>query len=264
MTKPQGTLFDDLPAGVGPISYHPLYRVRRYMLRRCYCPNDPSFHRYGLRGIYVCDEWLASARAFVAWAIKAGWQRGLQLDRENNDGPYSPDNCRFVTPLVNTNNRRNTRRLSDGTPLADASRSAGLSRGAVDARLRRGLSADEAVSRPLASASVMKYFLADGTPLMDAVRQSGLACSVVYSRLRRGMSPDDAVSVPRGSIPRPSRYRMADGTNLADAIRASGLSRKTVMARLRVGWLPDDAVSVPPHGKRPAASAPSIKGKGRK
>ena len=83
---------------------HPLYSVWSGMRSRCNNPNCGHFHRYGGRGITICSEW-DSAQIFIEWAVKAGWKPGLQLDRTNNDGNYCPENCRFVTALVNSNNR---------------------------------------------------------------------------------------------------------------------------------------------------------------
>jgi hypothetical protein len=67
------------------------------MIYRCYEPRHKSFHRYGGRGIGVCDEWRDDGKEkFIAWALANGWQRALQLDRRDNDADYSPANCRFV------------------------------------------------------------------------------------------------------------------------------------------------------------------------
>ena len=85
---------------------HPLYRKYRSILGRCYCPGTNGYACYGGRGIVVCDEWLRDFTSFYCWATQNGWVPGLQIDRINVDGPYSPDNCRFVTGKTNSNNKR--------------------------------------------------------------------------------------------------------------------------------------------------------------
>ena len=72
---------------------------------------------YQDRGITVCDEWLVFEN-FRDWAISHGYKEGLQIDRIDNDKGYCPENCRWITPKENINNRRNTVRLEDGTSLA--------------------------------------------------------------------------------------------------------------------------------------------------
>ena len=72
---------------------------------------------YQDRGITVCDEWLVFEN-FRDWALSHGYKDDLQIDRRDNDKGYCPENCRWVTPKENVNNRRNTIRLEDGTPLA--------------------------------------------------------------------------------------------------------------------------------------------------
>lgn len=84
----------------------PLYRVYYGMKERCYDITSREYHNYGARGIYVCDEWLGSYQLFREWCLGNGYKKGLQLDRIDNDMGYSPDNCRFVTPIENSNNKR--------------------------------------------------------------------------------------------------------------------------------------------------------------
>ena len=91
-----------------------LYYVWRNMINRCEWPGVHNYHRYGGRGIKVCDEWRRDFNAFAEWALANGYQKGLQIDRIDNDGDYEPSNCRFVTPAENNRNKssRKLRRCS--------------------------------------------------------------------------------------------------------------------------------------------------------
>jgi hypothetical protein len=83
-----------------------LYRIWNAMKDRCYRHNGQNL-TYKKKGITVCDEWLNSYTAFRVWALSNGYKEGLQIDRERNNEGYSPSNCRWVTSMVNNNNRGN-------------------------------------------------------------------------------------------------------------------------------------------------------------
>lgn len=88
------------------LSKHTLYNTWRAMIRRCYNPKHVAFQNWGGRGIKVCAAWREGPEAFVTWGLKNGWKPGLELDRKNNNGNYTPSNCRFVTDKQQANNRR--------------------------------------------------------------------------------------------------------------------------------------------------------------
>jgi hypothetical protein len=88
---------------------HPLFDVWRNMKARCYNPAWPQFKDWGGRGIVVCGEWKHDYVAFKMWAVENGYQRGLTLDRRDNNGSYEPGNCRWVTKKQNCRNRRTAR-----------------------------------------------------------------------------------------------------------------------------------------------------------
>ena len=115
---------------------HGLYSVWCGMRDRCNRKTCRNYKNYGARGISVCAEW-DDAGAFIKWGEANGWQPGLQIDRIDNDGNYSPDNCRFVTPAVSTNNRRCTLKY-DGTPLAELARAKEVSYWTARSRLAKG------------------------------------------------------------------------------------------------------------------------------
>jgi len=81
------------------------------MLQRCENPSNEGYRNYGFRGIKVCDEWHKFI-PFCDWALANGWQKGLQLDRINNNGNYEPGNCRWATPQENSRNKRDNRMIT--------------------------------------------------------------------------------------------------------------------------------------------------------
>lgn len=87
-------------------AYHPLQHVWQGMKERCYNEKCKVYHSYGGRGIIMCAEWRNSIGAFCEWGMINGYAKGLELDRENNNGNYEPSNCRFITPAQNSRNRR--------------------------------------------------------------------------------------------------------------------------------------------------------------
>lgn len=112
-----GCLRDEITSAVNSRhqeSKTPLYGVWLNMRSRCADPTDEAYHNYGGRGITVCPEWAAptSYPVFRDWARANGYERGLELDRKDNNAGYSPINCHWTTTRENNRNRRNNLRFT--------------------------------------------------------------------------------------------------------------------------------------------------------
>lgn len=112
--------------GNNPKDYH----ILGNLINRCHNPKNKDYSNYGARGIQVEAPWYVDGHmnypAFHEWYVaeeekarqiydEKYWDK-FQVDRVNNDGNYSPDNCRLTTPKVQSNNTRLTKYI-DGVPM---------------------------------------------------------------------------------------------------------------------------------------------------
>ena len=126
----------------------PEFYIWRTMKARCYNPKQQAYPRYGGRGITICDEWIDSVETFYK-DMGARPTPKHQLDRIDNDGNYSRNNCRWATPLINSNNRSTNRLITfNNETLTEAQwcKRAGIGRGNVAKRLAKGWSVEAAVT----------------------------------------------------------------------------------------------------------------------
>lgn len=106
MVKSCGCLPVGRPGWIGPhmMSQTSFYKIWSGMKARCENKKHPSYQMYGGRGIRVCDNW-KSFEGFMN-DMFSSYKSGLSIDRINNDGHYSPENCRWASPSQQSRNTR--------------------------------------------------------------------------------------------------------------------------------------------------------------
>lgn len=124
----------------------PTYNTWAQMKSRCQNPKNRWFHRYGGRGIKVCDWWQDFANFYADMGEKP---EGLTLDRMDNDRDYEPGNCRWVARKEQIRNRAVSPRVEfEGREwsLAELCEAKGMKWRKVYERVRRGVPIERAIS----------------------------------------------------------------------------------------------------------------------
>ncbi len=85
---------------------HPIYKVWQNMRSRCLNPRNTHWADYGGRGISLEPRWLDPLN-FIHDMLPT-WKKGLEIDRKDNDGNYTKDNCRWITRSAQVRNTRVT------------------------------------------------------------------------------------------------------------------------------------------------------------
>jgi hypothetical protein len=176
-----------------------LIRIRGGMIQRCYNPNNTAYKNYGDRGITVYKEWLDNPISFYEWAISTGYTNTLTIDRIDNNGPYSPENCRWVTMKEQGTNKRTNHILTlngKGKTISEWSKELGIKKQTIRMRIAKGeWSEEKALVTPV---HTPQGILIDGVfhTIKQAAKKIGINLQTVNSRLWAGASIEDALYKP--------------------------------------------------------------------
>jgi|SRR5262249_54577279 len=174
---------------------HPLYSRWNDMIGRCYCRSHQAYKNYGGRGITVDKRWRGYPKGLNAFAADMGMPPALELtlDRINNDGPYSPENCRWATRRTQRLNSRTIVMITvdDVTHcLLDWARQLGVSTNAIRTRAYHRGGDYEAAIRSYAvlplGAARKTLITVDGVTqcVADWARQLGVSPKALVRRAR--------------------------------------------------------------------------------
>ncbi|WP_167440549.1 hypothetical protein [Paraburkholderia fungorum] len=127
-----------------------IHRSWMSMRQRCENPKDRAYHRYGGRGIKVCDRW----QIFENFASDMGpMPEGKTLDRfPNVNGNYEPGNCRWADDKQQARNLRSNRVITHNGKtqcLSAWAEECGINRVTIAHRLRKGMSFEQAITQPV-------------------------------------------------------------------------------------------------------------------
>jgi len=200
---------------------HGLTRTPEYtawvnMIGRCYKPKSSNYKHYGGRGITVCDRWRfgeggkSGVECFLSDMGKKPHPK-WSLDRyPDQDGPYSPDNCRWASQADQIRNSTCVTPVetSSGTMcIIDAAAASGQPYGRLRSRLRYGWDQETALARPLVEPNRYPY-KGEMLTIGEAAKRSTIGISGITRRLRMGWDFEAAVDTPpqkTGPKPRASQ-----------------------------------------------------------
>lgn len=130
------------------LSHSPTWVVWTQMKTRCMTSTNPAYKHYGGRGIKVCERWMDFRYFLEDMGIRPN---GLTLDRINNNGPYTKDNCRWATMETQAGNRRSSRAFvirGVAGCLTALARHFGINGCTVEMRLKHGWDEERAFTEP--------------------------------------------------------------------------------------------------------------------
>lgn len=233
-----------------------LYRIWGLMKSRCFNPRNDSYPRYGGRGITVVAQW-RSFPEFREWAIGAGYDDGLTIERKDVNGHYSPDNCCWIPPGLQARNRENTIYLTafgERKTIPDwvADERCKVGAPAVRTRLKKGWSVELALVTPISEQNRV-VALPDESPartIAEWARSSpaGVNPETLRKRLARGWKIGEALDTARQLKGRKFEIHAFGETKTLEEWLEDPRCippERTIRERIRHGWSPRWALSTP-------------------
>lgn len=175
-----------------------IYWTWSNMIERCSRVTHKDYCNYGARGIYVCERWKKFENFYADMGDRP---EGLSLDRIDNDGPYSPENCQWTTPSQQTINSSRAHKVTfqgETLALCEWDKRLGIPAKTIERRLREGWSVERALTTPNRAPKPNRVILThngETHPVEVWAERCGLRPSGLRKRLARGWSVERAVTL---------------------------------------------------------------------
>lgn len=141
-------------SGVSKLTKHGLSGIAEHLIwsaakSRCFNPKNKSYDNYGGRGIVMSKEWSDSFQKFYE-DMGPRPSPELSLERNDNDGPYSKENCKWGTKEEQDSNKRSSVKLTFNGEILTISQWAkrlGFNRNLIRDRINRGWSVEDSLTK---------------------------------------------------------------------------------------------------------------------
>lgn len=225
------------------------YKAWQSMKDRCYNPNNRFYHRYGGRGITVCDRWMDPENGFENFLEDMGRKpfSKAQLDRIDNDGIYEPDNCRWTTQKINARNKSNNHLITVcgvTATISEFSEKHGLNWSLIGRRASTGCDHTESVLKKPKEKNKVLYNNEEVT-LSELSREFDIPIQTIWRRFKDGWPIEEIIKGRKLKIP----YLGMEKT-ITEWSKEYGLNPSLVDKRLKRGWSIEDSLIILPGQKR--------------
>jgi len=130
------------------------YKSWSMMKVRCTNKRNAAYPRYGGRGIKICKRWFSFENFFADMGRRPSAKHSL--DRIDNNGDYTPNNCRWATAFEQGKNKRNNKIITfngKSKCISEWEKITGIKRRTIQARLMHGWTVKNALTVSVMSMS---------------------------------------------------------------------------------------------------------------
>ena len=178
-----------------------LYHVWSSMKDRCRNKNNKYYERYGGRGISICEQWKEDFEEFKKWSYENGYAEGLSIDRRDNDGNYTPDNCRWVDQTTQNRNKSNVVWIElegEVKRLIEWAEELGIKPSILHDRMRAGWEAKDILNPNIRKSRLGEeiYYNGESHTISKWAEITGISQKAISDRLIRGFTVERALTQP--------------------------------------------------------------------